>query len=140
MDFFVQCFDHVGRPVDRGPELSPFSLPAADALVLSTSASLLGIDFVAKLALLRVGNGVHDELHAASFTCAVFPVAVLSEVAPFPIAAGKTMHVEETHVWNNVLLFLFSKAQCCIRPFSNLRVSPQKMKGEVLEGVLVSRL
>lgn len=98
MDLLIQCFDHVRRSVNRGPVFASFSLPAADALVLRTATSLFGIDLVAKLALLGILNGLHDELHAASFTSAVFPVAVLSEVAPFPVTTVKPMLVEETHV------------------------------------------
>lgn len=41
---------------------------------------------------------MHDEFHTASFTCTVFPIAMLSEVAPFPVAACKPVLVEETHV------------------------------------------
>ena len=110
MDLFVQCFDHVRRSVDRGPEFAPFSLPAADALVLSTPPSLLSIDLVANLALLLVRNGMHDKLHAASFARAIFPVAMLSEVTPFPVTARKPVHIKETHVSNVYLLHQFSKA------------------------------
>lgn len=99
MDLLVQCFDHVRRSVNRGPVFAPLSLPAADALVLRAPTSLFGIDLVAKLAFLGILNGLHDKLHAASFTSAVFPVAVLSEVAPFPVTTVKSMLVEETHVW-----------------------------------------
>lgn len=122
MDLFIQCLDHVGRSVDRGPELAPFSLPAADAFVLSTSAALLGIDLVAKLTLLRVGNGVHNKLHAAGFTCTVFPVAVLSEMAPFPVATGKSVHVEETHVWTKSFFFILAISSTEERSSCNSRV------------------
>jgi hypothetical protein len=55
------------------------------------------VDFLAKLALLADGNGLHNEFHPACFTGAIFSVAVLSEVAPFPVTALKPMLVEETH-------------------------------------------
>lgn len=98
MNLLVQCFDHVRRALNRSPELAPFPLPAADAFVLGTAASLLDVDPVANLALLVDCNGGHDEFHTAGFTRAVFPVAMLSEVAPFPVTTGETVLVEEAHV------------------------------------------
>ena len=39
----------------------------------------------------------HDEFGATCFTCAVFSVAVLSEMAPLVIAARESMLVVKTH-------------------------------------------
>ncbi len=73
-------------------------LPAGDPLYLCSPPSLFRIDLVAELAFLAKGNGLHDKFHAARLACSVFSVAVLSEVAPLPVAAGKSMLVEEAHV------------------------------------------
>jgi hypothetical protein len=41
---------------------------------------------------------LHDELHAARLAHAVLFGAVLSEMAPLPVATGKAVLIEETHV------------------------------------------
>ena len=40
-----------------------------------------------------------DHFHSAGFTGAVFAVAVLAEVAPFPVAAGEDVVVVVAHGW-----------------------------------------
>ena len=94
----LERVDHIRGTLNRGSEFTSFSLPAADALVFSASASLFGIDLVAQLALLGNLDGVHDKFHTAGFTCAVFSIAMLSEVTPFPVAAAKSVLVKKTHV------------------------------------------
>ena len=97
-NLLVQNLDHVIRSVDRGPELVTLSLPAADAINLCASPALFRVDFVAELAFLTDRDRLHDEFHSARFTCPVLSVAMLSKVSPFPIAAGKPVLIEETHV------------------------------------------
>lgn len=94
----VQHLDHVTGSVNRGPELATLPLPPADPINLCVSTSLFRVDLVAELAFLADRDRLHDEFHAACFTCAVFSVAMLSKVSPFPIAACKSMLVEEAHV------------------------------------------
>ena len=94
----LQRVDHIRGALNRGSEFTSLPLPAADALVFSASASLFSIDLVAELALLGHLDGVHDKFHTAGFTCAVFSIAMLSEVTPFPVAAAKSVLIEETHV------------------------------------------
>lgn len=86
------------RTVNRRSKLPPFPLPAVDAIHLCASPSLFRFNFVTELAFLGVLERLHDKLHTAGFTRAVFSVAVLSEVSPFPIAAGKFMLIKEAHI------------------------------------------
>ncbi len=94
---FVQDLDHVVRPVNRGSEFAAFSLPAADPIYLCATAPLFRIDLVAEFAFLTDRDGLHNQFHTASFTCAVLPVAMLSKMPPFPVAASKTVLVEKAH-------------------------------------------
>ena len=95
---FVQNLHNVVRAVNGGFELAALSLPAADSVRLSSSAPLFRVDFVAELAFLANRYSLHDELHAARFPGSVLSVTVLSEVSPFPVAAGKAMLIKEAHV------------------------------------------
>ncbi len=94
----VENLDHLIRTVNRSSEFPPFPLPPVDAVHLCASPSLFSVNFLAELALLRVVQRLHDEFHTTRFTRAVFSVAVLSKMSPFPIAAGKFMLIEEAHV------------------------------------------
>ena len=98
VDLLLQVFDRGHGLVDRCPELSTVRLPALNTLVLGRSSTNLGVDLVAKLALLLHPRRRHDELHAARLAASVFPVAVLTEMAPLPVAALEDMLVEETHL------------------------------------------
>ena len=102
--FPVEGSNHVGRAIDGCSELAALALPARDPFNLGNSSSLFRIDLVAKLAFLAKGNGLHDEFHSARFSGPVLSVAVLSEVAPLPVAARESMLVEEAHV---------SRCSCC---------------------------
>jgi len=73
-------------------------LPAVNTLNLSSPAAHLGVDFLAQLAFLTNRDCLHDKLHATRFANTIFAVAVLSEVTPLPVAANKTMLIEEAHV------------------------------------------
>jgi hypothetical protein len=74
------------------------ALPPPDAVHLSGSASHLRVNLLAELALGPSRNCLHDELHAARLADSVLLGAVLSEVAPLPVATGKAVLVEEAHV------------------------------------------
>lgn len=75
-----------------------FTLPSAYTVHLSGSAAHLGADLLAQLAVCASGNRLHDEFHAARLADPVLLGAVLSEVAPLPIATGKAVLVVEAHV------------------------------------------
>ena len=94
----VQNLDQIIRTINRRPEFPPFPLPAVDAIHLCASPSLFRFNLVADLAFLGVLERLHDKLHTAGFTRAVFSVAMLPEVSPFPIAAGKLMLIKEAHI------------------------------------------
>ena len=61
------------------------------------AAPFFGFELVADPTLLLELRSGHDELGAACFTCAVFSVAVLPEMAPFVVAAGESMLVVKAH-------------------------------------------
>lgn len=74
------------------------ALPSADTVHLSGSAAHLGVDLLAELAICASRNRLHDELHATRLADSVLFGAVLSEMAPLPIATDKTVLVVEAHV------------------------------------------
>jgi hypothetical protein len=96
LDLAVQLVDDVLRFLDGGwvPSLA---LPAGDSIYLSLTFAKLGVHLVAVLALAVLIDCLVDQFHAACFSHAVLPVAVLAEVAPFPIAAGETGLFVEAH-------------------------------------------
>lgn len=79
------------------PELAPLALPSIDVVHLLCSASHLSVDLFTHPALLRHSISGHDQLHATCFTNSIFPVAMLTEVAPLPVAAHKPMLIKEAH-------------------------------------------
>lgn len=97
IDFFLQRFHNISRPVNGRAIFARFSLPPKDSVNFSRAASLFCVDFFADLALLGDRDSLHNEFHAACFARPVFSVAMLSKVAPFPIAALETLLVEEAH-------------------------------------------
>ena len=76
------------------------ALPPPNAIDLGGPAAHLCVNLLAELALSSRGNRLHNKLHAARFANPVLLGAVLSEVAPLPVAAGKSMLVKEAHVSN----------------------------------------
>jgi len=98
IDLAVQASNYLHRLVDRSAELASLALPPANAVNFGGPAAHLCVDFVAQLALGACGDRLHDELHTARLTHSVLLGAVLAEVAPLPVAAGKTVLVEEAHV------------------------------------------
>jgi hypothetical protein len=98
IDLTVQAPDDLHRLVDRSAELGSLALPPANAVNFSGPSAHLRVDFVAQLALGTCRDCLHDELHAARLAHAVLLGAMLSEVAPLPVATGKAVLVEEAHV------------------------------------------
>lgn len=74
------------------------TLPPSNAIKLRGSAAHLRFDLLAELALRSRRDGVHNKLHTTRFADSVLLDTVLSEVAPLPIATGKTMLVVKAHV------------------------------------------
>lgn len=72
-------------------------LPSVDTLLLFHETPLLGVDLGADLALLVLGDCVHDQLHTASLASAVFFRAVLTEVAPFVVTKVHLILLIEAH-------------------------------------------
>ena len=70
--------------------MKPFLFPFPSAILLGDLAA----DFAFLLEIVRL----HNEFCTARFANTVFPVALLSEMAPLPIAAGKYKLIEEAHV------------------------------------------
>lgn len=105
-DLNVKTLDHVIGLVDRCAETTAFQFPALDLGDLGCSTAQLSVDFLASLALVRDAVGGHDQFHTTRFAGAVFTIAVLSEVAPLPVAASEQVLVEETHdtnTWEAIL-------------------------------------
>ena len=96
-DLFFERLHNLLAAVDAGGELAALALPAQDAIDLGRSSSLFGVDLLTQLALLADGYRCHDQFHAARFTGSVLAIAVLAEVAPFPVTALKSMLVEKAH-------------------------------------------
>jgi hypothetical protein len=98
VDFAVQTSNNVRRLVDRSAELGSLALPSANAVALSGPSAYLGVDLLTQLALGTRWNCLHDEFHAACLAHPVLLGAVLSEVAPLPVATGEAVLVKEAHV------------------------------------------
>ena len=107
VDLGVETFNILARPIDGRPEFAALLLPAADTLKFLLTSSELGLDFIACLAFVADRVGGHDEFHATGLARAVLPVAVLTEVAPLPVATLEDVLIEETHV---VLIRMWSRA------------------------------
>lgn len=68
---------------------------------------------------------LHNKFHTARFACAVFSVAVLSEMSPFPVAASKTVLIEEAHVSDRLInclsyINLTLNSSLSLRPYLSL--------------------
>jgi hypothetical protein len=94
----VQISNNVHRLVDGSAELGSFALPPANAINLCGPSTHLGVDLVAQLALGTCWHRLHDEFHAARLPHPVLLGAVLSKVAPLPVATGEAVLVKEAHV------------------------------------------
>jgi len=98
IELTVQASNQIHRFGDRRLEFIALALPSVHTLNLGRPAPGLGVDLLAELALLSDRHRLHDELHATGFTNPVLLGAVLSEVAPLPIATDEPVLVEEAHV------------------------------------------
>lgn len=63
-------------------------VPALVVRVGFLQTALLAFDLLAELAVLGDVLGVVDQFHAAGFAHAIFALAVLTKVAPFPVVAA----------------------------------------------------
>jgi len=96
-DLLLERLNNVLAAIDAGAKLATFTLPTHDPVDLSHSSALLGVDLLAQLAFLAYWHRCHNQLHTTGFTRAVLAVAVLTEVAPLPIAALESVLVKEAH-------------------------------------------
>lgn len=83
--------------LNRSSVLAAIRLPAIDALLFRVLATILGVEFLTKFALLCQIVCFIDEFHAASLTTTILLLAVLAKVAPFEVKAGEDVLVVETH-------------------------------------------
>lgn len=93
----VQTLDNLLRTLNGCCKPASFFLPAANAVHFLRPTSSFRFEFLAMLAHAFDLQRCHDKLRAACFTCAVFPIAVLSEVIPFEIATLKLSLVVKAH-------------------------------------------
>ena len=92
-----KLLNYLLRPLNGCREFATLLLPAVNAFNLLFAAPLFGFELVADPTLLLELRSGHDKFGAACFTCAVFSVAMLPEMAPFVIAAGESMLVVKAH-------------------------------------------
>ena len=97
LDLIVQLLDRFQGLLDRS-RVPSLTLPASDSLTFRLTLAKLGVYLLAVLALAWLLLRLVDKLHATGFTNPVLLGAVLSEVAPLPIAADEPVLVEEAHV------------------------------------------
>jgi hypothetical protein len=98
IELTVQASYQIYRLANRRLEFATLALPSVHSFDLGSPAPDLGVDLLAELAFLPDRHRLHDELHATSFTNSVLLGAVLSKVAPLPIATNEPVLVEEAHV------------------------------------------
>ena len=99
-DLFLQGPDDVPGAVNGCAEPSRFPLPTGNSFHLCELPAMFCVDLVAEFAFLTDWDGLHYEFHPARFTSSVFSVAMLSEVAPFPVPTLESVLIEEAHVWD----------------------------------------
>lgn len=98
VDLSIQTTNHLHRFLDRSRELVRLPLPSPDAVHFRGSAAHLGVDLLTELAVSSSRNCLHDELHTTRLADSVLLGAVLSEVAPLPVAADEPVLIVEAHV------------------------------------------
>jgi hypothetical protein len=97
IDLALQGLDVAEGLFDAGLVALRLAAPAVVVVDVLGAAALLGLDLEAQLTLLRQPEGLVDHLHAAGLAGAVLGLAVLAEVAPFPVAAGVDVLFVEAH-------------------------------------------
>ena len=98
IDLALKNLDITESLLDAGLVALRLAAPAVVVVDVLGAAALLGLDLEAQLALVRQPEGLVDHLHAAGLAGAVLGLAVLAEVAPFPVAAGVDVLFVEAHV------------------------------------------
>lgn len=96
-NLFVQGVNNVHRLIDGRLEFATVTLPTVDAFHFLLAAAVFCGDLVAECAFLSHRKRVHDKLHATRFTTSIFAVAVLAEIAPFPVATFETILIVIAH-------------------------------------------
>lgn len=96
-NFPLQQGNILGSLLNTRAELARLTHPALAVGNGLVSAAEFLFDFLAIGALVWEVNGGVEEFHAAGLANAVLAVAVLFEVAPFPVAAGELVAFVETH-------------------------------------------
>lgn len=99
IDLALKNLDITESLLDAGLVALRLAAPAVVVVDVLGAAALLGLDLEAQLALFGQAEGLVDHLHAAGLAGAVLGLAVLAEVAPFPVAAGVDVLFVETHGW-----------------------------------------
>lgn len=79
-----------------------FTCPPLNSFLLFHYSASCSIDFIAEFTLLWLGNCAHDKFHSTSFPCAIFFLAVLSEMSPFDIATCHEILFVKTHLDSRV--------------------------------------
>ena len=93
----TKCFLHLtARPLDGGISVA-LPLPALNISTHLVIPALLLLCVVADFAHIFLGLGFVDKLQAARFAHAVFFVALLSKVAPTPVAACPASLLKVAH-------------------------------------------
>lgn len=106
------ALQHLNIPeslLDAGLVALRLAAPAVVVIDVLGTAALLGLDFEAQLALLGQPEGLVNHFHAAGLAGAVLGLAVLAEVAPFPVAAGVDVLFVEAHLcgaWGELFWFV----------------------------------
>jgi hypothetical protein len=80
-------------------------------------STALRVDFLADFAFLLDSVRLHYEFHTTRFPGAVLSVAVLPEVTPLPITAGKPMLIEEAHVYGFVISLKLCGSGCVLATY-----------------------
>jgi hypothetical protein len=97
IDLALEHLNIPERLLDAGLVALRLAAPAVVVVDVLGAAALLGLDLEAQLALVGEPEGLVDHLHAAGLAGAVLGLAVLAEVAPFPVAAGVDVLFVEAH-------------------------------------------
>lgn len=97
VDLLVEITHRLNSLFNRRRIFLRLLLPALDAVDLSRSATVLGVDLLADLAFGAEPVRLLDQPHTARFTNAVLLVAMAAEMSPLPVVAGEYMLIVEAH-------------------------------------------
>lgn len=113
MDLLVELSDFIVGFVNACPMLRGVFLPTADLVLLLDLPTLFRVQFVTELAFLANRMSLHNKFHATRFTGTIFPVTVLTEIAPFPVTTGESVLIKEAHVSSLSNVLLIPSAESC---------------------------